>query len=64
MKEIICPTSLTEQQVREFQFLYYQNYNIKLTQEEAEDKGVRFLQFMVAELEAGQNMEKEKPHEI
>ena len=43
---LITPTSLTDQQVREFQFLYWNHYKIQLTYAEAYEKGVNFLQFM------------------
>ena len=56
---LTIPTSLTEQQVREFQFLYYQHYKIKLTCEEAQDKGVRFLQFMTIIIENNPNFTNE-----
>lgn len=40
------PTSITEQQIREFQFLYYKHYQIKLTYEDARERALEFLQFM------------------
>ncbi|AUP79133.1 hypothetical protein C1H87_10645 [Flavivirga eckloniae] len=43
---LIILRRLDEQQVREFQFLYHQHYGIKLTQEEAHEKEVKFLRFM------------------
>jgi len=58
---LVTPTSLTDQQVREFQLLYWQHFKIKLTYEKAYEKGVRFLQFMTIVVENGEDIyEKEK----
>ena len=44
-------TSLTKEQISEFQELYIKHYNIELTDDEAIEKGVRFLQFMTVLIE-------------
>lgn len=43
---LVIPTSLSEEQITEFKGLYKKHFNSALTDEEAIEKGVRFLQFM------------------
>lgn len=43
---LITPTYLSEEQIAEFKGLYKKHYDIHLTDEEAQKKGLRFLQFM------------------
>jgi len=43
---LVLPTTLNQEQRAEFQSLYKKHFSIVLTDEEALEKGVRFLQFM------------------
>jgi len=48
---LAIPTRLTQDQIVEFKELYKQHYDIELTDEEAIEKGVRFLHFMTVIIE-------------
>ncbi|WP_158655183.1 hypothetical protein [Flavivirga eckloniae] len=48
---LVIPTRLTQEQIVEFKELYKEHYNIELTNEEANEKGVRFLQFITVIIE-------------
>lgn len=40
------PTTLDEKQIKEFQKLYIKHFDIVLSNDEALEEGVKFLQFM------------------
>ena len=48
---LVIPTSLSEEQITEFQELYIKHYNIVLNDEETIEKAIRFLQFMTIIIE-------------
>lgn len=43
---IVCPTSLTKIQVKQFQKIYFNQFGDHLTVEEAYDKGLHLVQFV------------------
>lgn len=43
---LILPVRLTQEQIAEFKKLYKKYFNIELNNEEANEKGVKFLQFL------------------
>ena len=48
---LVIPTHLTQEQLTEFKMLYQKHFNIELSDDEAQRKGVTFLQFMTCVIE-------------
>ena len=46
-KQIPIPTSLSEQDIREFQLVYYQETEIPLTMAQAEAEGLSLIRFLL-----------------
>lgn len=48
---LVKPTRVTEQQVTRFKELYKKHYNIDISNEEAREMSIEFLQFMTVIIE-------------
>ena len=48
---LVIPTNLSKEQIEEFQRLYKKHFNILLSDNEALEKGINFLQFMTIIIE-------------
>lgn len=48
---LVKPTRVTKQQITHFKELYKKHYNIDLSNEEAREMSIEFLQFMTAIIE-------------
>ncbi|MCG3165601.1 MAG: hypothetical protein POELPBGB_01369 [Bacteroidia bacterium] len=48
---IKMPTTLSPEQLKEFKAIYFKNFNIELSDDEAYKKGLHLLQFMATILD-------------
>jgi len=51
---LVIPTDVTEQEIREFQFLYWKHFKKNMTVEEARAEAITFLQFMTAVIDGNE----------
>jgi len=51
---LVIPTDVSDQQIREFQFLYWKHFKKKMTVEEARREAITFLQFMTAVIDGNE----------
>jgi len=52
---LVIPTDVSDQQIREFQFLYWKHFKKKMTVEEARAEAITFLQFMTTIIDNSPN---------